>query len=81
MNQDNEIVVKAVQAAELAIDLAKLMVGGNLILKSAAAYTYSYSHTIDLGQGRTRTVHLAFALNQVSGQLELTSQSFSDSDG
>lgn len=45
---------------------------------SAAAYAYSYTHQVDLGQGRTRFIHLTFRLNAESGQLELASENISD---
>lgn len=51
------------------------------LMKSAStqpSYSYTYTHQIDLGQGKTRFVHLSFRLNSESNQLELTGESISD---
>lgn len=52
-----------------------------MLLKSTStqlSYSYSYTHQIDLGQGRTRFIHLGFSLNPEINQLNLVSESISD---
>ena len=58
--------------------MERLEAQATLKSSAAAAYTYSYTHQVDLGQGRTRFIHLTFRLNAESGQLELASENISD---
>lgn len=86
MNQQQEIILKAIDGLGEAVGLLSMMVtaqGAPVVhLKSAAPkYSYSYNHAIDLGQGRTRTIHLTFALDPQTGELVLTGENVADSDG
>lgn len=78
MNQ-TEQVLKSLEVAMLAIELVKRVNGGMIFKSSHPPVTYSYNHEIDLGQGRTRTIHLSFTYNHETNAMELTGETFSDS--
>lgn len=77
MNQSEKI-LKSLKIAELAIEIADKLKSGAIIKSIQPPISYSYSHEIDLGQGRTRTVHLNFAFNYETNKMELVGETYSD---